>query len=200
MKIKKLIASFLAIMLIFSTALASNILAKEQQTTKISTVTYDKVTQKSTKTVGKLDFVVKNGFPLKEVTKFQSIDGVAEMPQLKDGFYNVTLEENNYYQMSDTPVTVENGTWTFEGEDGDNILTITKKKGVEIPESKEEDEEAIEKALIVSGDTISNLKDLQFEISNGENKEIVAVDKNGSLNIKVKENKDYTIKLLSKEK
>ena len=199
MKIKKLIASFLAIMLIFSTALASNILAKEQQTAKISTVTYDKVTQKSTKTVGELNFVVKNGFPLKEVTKFQSIDGVAEMPQLKDGFYNVTLEENNYYQMSDTPVTVENGTWTFEGEDGDNILTVEKKEGVEVPSPKPSEEE-IEKALLVQGDKISNLSGLEFEISDGKNKEKVVVDNNGALNLKIYENKNYILKLLSKEK
>ena len=198
MKIKKLMASFLAIMLIFSTALASNILAKEQQTAKISTVTYDKVTQKSTKTVGELNFVVKNGFPLKEVTKFQSIDGVAEMPQLKDGFYNVTLEENNYYQMSDTPVTVENGTWTFDDEDGDNILTVEKKEGIEVPSPKPNEEE-IEKVLLVQGDNISNLSGLEFEISDGKNKEKVVVDNNGALNLKIKENKSYILKLLSTE-
>ena len=199
MKIKKLIASFLAIMLIFSTALASNILAKEQQTAKISTVTYDKVTQKSTKTVGELNFVVKEGYQLKEVTRLKSINGVAEMPQLKDGFYNVTLEENNYYQMSDTPVTVENGTWTFDGEDGDNILTVEKKEGVEVPSPKPNEEE-IEKVLLVQGDNISNLSGLEFEISDGKNKEKVVVDNNGALNLKIKENKNYILKLLSTEK
>lgn len=151
MKIKKILSGILALIIVFTTIISSNIFTKAEETHQVNVVTWDKKNKKNEDTVGELKFTIKAGYPLKKVGEFTSKDGIAQMPKLEDGVYSIVLEENDYYQANDIFLTVENGEYSFDGEDDEDTITVEKKKGVVIPTpnpSNPEDE--ISKALLVT--------------------------------------------------
>lgn len=201
MKIKKILSGILALIIVFTTIISSNIFTKAEETHQVNVVTWDKKNKKNEDTVGELKFTIKAGYPLKKVGEFTSKDGIAQMPKLEDGVYSIVLEENDYYQANDIFLTVENGEYSFDGEDDEDTITVEKKKGVVIPTpnpSNPEDE--ISKALLVTDEKGSSIKDVSFEVMNDGKTKIVKPDNNSAINFGVEENKTYTIKLISNDK
>ncbi len=201
MKIKKFLSGILALIIVFTTIISSNIFTKAEETHQVNVVTWDKKNKKNEDTVGELTFTIKAGYPLKKVGEFTSKDGIAQMPKLEDGVYSIVLEENDYYQANDIFLTVENGEYSFDGEDDEDTITVEKKKGVVIPTpnpSNPEDE--ISKALLVTDEKGSSIKDVSFEVISDGKTKVVKPDNNSAINFGVEENKTYTIKLISNEK
>ncbi|MEB3058215.1 hypothetical protein [Parvimonas sp. D9] len=201
MKIKKILSGILALIIVFTTIISSNIFTKAEETHQVNVVTWDKKNKKNEDTVGELKFTIKAGYPLKKVGEFTSKDGIAQMPKLEDGVYSIVLEENDYYQANDIFLTVENGEYSFDGEDDEDTITVEKKKGVVIPTpnpSNPEDE--ISKALLVTDEKGSSIKDVSFEVISDGKTKVVKPDNNSAINFGVEENKTYTIKLISNDK
>lgn len=201
MKIKKILSGVLALIIVFTTIISANIFIKAEETHQVKVVTWDKKNKKNEDTVGELKFTIKVGYPLKKVGEFTSKDGIAQMPKLEDGVYSIVLEENDYYQANDIFLTVENGEYSFDGEDDEDTITVEKKKGVVIPTpnpSNPEDE--ISKALLVTDEKGSSIKDVSFEVISDGKTKVVKPDNNSAINFGVEENKTYTIKLISNDK
>ena len=133
MKSKKFLSLIMALFFILTSIVSTKNLSKAQETHNINVVTWDKKTKKSEPTVGELTFEIKTGYPLKKVGEFTSKNGKAEIPELNDGNYSISLKENKYYTVNDIFLTVEGGVYTFDGEDEENTITVEKKEGVEIP-------------------------------------------------------------------
>lgn len=201
MKIKKILSGFLALIIVFTTIISANIFTKAEETHQVKVVTWDKKNKKNEDTVGELKFTINVGYPLKKVGEFTSKDGIAQMPKLEDGVYSIFLEKNDYYQANGIFLTVENGEYSFDGEDDEDTITVEKNKGVVIPTpnpSNPEDE--ISKALLVTDEKGSSIKDVSFEVISDGKTKVVNPDNNSAINFGVEENKTYTIKLISNDK
>lgn len=198
MKSKKFLSLIMALFFILTSIVSTKNLSKAQETHNINVVTWDKKTKKSEPTVGELTFEIKTGYPLKKVGEFTSKNGKAEIPELNDGNYSISLKENKYYTVNDIFLTVEGGVYTFDGEDEENTITVEKKEGVEIPSPTPT--ESMQKSLLVyNGKNIVKDK-VEFNVYHNGKTKTVSVDNNGSIDLEVFENETYTIKLAPNEK
>ena len=93
MKLKKILSGVMALFIVLTTIISTNIFVKAEETHQVKIVTWNKKTKKNEDTVGELNFVIKAGYPLKEVGKFTSKDGIAKIPKLDDGIYSIFLKE-----------------------------------------------------------------------------------------------------------
>ncbi len=196
---RKTISIVLAVLMVAFLLPLNAINTNAEGKNEVSVVIWDRVNQKDVPTVGELTFVISKGYPLQEVTSFTSKNGKAVLPDLADGQYNLSLKDNKYYQTLDIYTEVNNGVYDFDGEEN---ITVELKPGVTIPNPEPEDEEEFgEKAIIVStNDGRSLLGDYTFVITDGENEQSAKLDSNSSIEFKVYENKNYTIKLMENSK
>ena len=201
MKLKKILSGVMALFIVLTTIISTNIFVKAEETHQVKIVTWNKKTKKNEDTVGELNFVIKAGYPLKEVGKFTSKDGIAKIPKLDDGIYSIFLKENKYYEANDIFLTVDGDEYSFDGEDEEDTITVEKKKGVVIPTPNPTDpEDEINKVLLVSDEKGLSINDAVFEVISDGTSKTIKPDNNSALNISVEENKTYTLKLVANDK
>ena len=126
MKLKKILSGIMALFIVLTTIISTNIFVKAEETHQVKIVTWNKKTKKNEDTVGELNFVIKAGYPLKEVGKFTSKDGIAKIPKLDDGIYSIFLKENKYYEANDIFLTVDGDEYSFDGKEKRSCYSYSK--------------------------------------------------------------------------
>lgn len=188
----KKIVSIILVFMILLVLMPSNISTVKAENKKFSVVSYNSKTRETKATVGELTFEVSNGYPLKKITEFKAVNGEASMPELANGYYQLSLKENEYYELSPVGMDVSNGSYVIDEEDEDSTITVTVKANVVIPTPDSKKDVSLD-ILDESGNKIT--KQLTFELikSGSGAKELKSNE--GTLVLKEAEDGEYTIKL-----